>query len=189
MKPVQKAGLLLFAAAVQFVIMLTISEAIYPGYSIANNFISDLGVWGRRSAYIFNPSLVILGTLVLIAALIARRVMPMVPTFLLAVTGIGAIGVGIFNELIIIPHLVFAAMAFCGSGLAELSLVKHLETPFNYISAILGGGTLLAIILMVSGIHLGLGVGGMERMILYPAITFAIGLGGYLMADRADGKT
>ncbi len=183
MKPIQKVGLLLFAGGVQFVIMLTIAEALYPGYSIAQNFISDLGIWNRRSAYIFNPSVFILGFLAVIAALIARRVMPKIPSFLLLISGIGAMGVGIFNELIVVPHLAFAGMAFCGSGLAALSLVRHLKAPFKYMSAILGGCTLIAIALLVSGIHLGLGIGGMERMVLYPAITFGIGLGGYLMAD------
>jgi len=183
MKPIQKVGLLLFAGGVQFVIMLVIAEAVYPGYSIAHNYISDLGVWSHRSAYIFNPSVLILGALAVAAALMARSVMPKIPSLLLLTSGIGAIGVGIFNEQIMIPHMVFAGMAFVGSGFAAFSLVQHLKSPFNYISAILGGGTLLAMVLLVTGNYLGSGGGGLERMVLYPAITFAIGLGGYLMAE------
>jgi len=183
MKPLQKVGLLLFVGGVQFVIMLTISEAIYPGYSIAHNFISDLGLWNRRSAYIFNPSVFLLGGLATVAALIARKVMPKIPALLLLMSGIGAMGVAVFNELILIPHMIFAGMAFCGSGLAAFSLVHYVKPPFRYISAILGGSTLVAILLMVSGMYLGIGIGGMERMVVYPAVTFAIGFGGYLMAD------
>jgi len=90
-------------------------------------------------------------------------------------------GVGIFNELIVVPHLAFAechSVAPARGALARATL----ESPFKYMSAIFGC-TLIAIALLVSGIHLGLGIGGMERMVLYPAITFGIGLGGYLMAD------
>jgi len=33
-------------------------------------------------------------------------------------------------------------------------------------------------------VYLGLGVGGMERMILYPAMLWAIGFGAYLSAEE-----
>ena len=46
------AGMLFFVAATQFVLCLTISEALYPGYSIFGNYISDLGV--GPSSIVFN---------------------------------------------------------------------------------------------------------------------------------------
>ncbi len=53
------SGLVLFAGAAQFFLLVLIAEALYPQYSVANNYISDLGV--GSTAYIFNTSIVLLG--------------------------------------------------------------------------------------------------------------------------------
>jgi hypothetical membrane protein len=58
------AGMLFFIAATQFVLGLTIAEALYPGYSVSDNYISDLGI--GPSAVIFNSSVFLLGLLILI---------------------------------------------------------------------------------------------------------------------------
>jgi hypothetical membrane protein len=42
--------------------------------------------------------------------------------------------------------------------------------PFSVISVILGLITLGALVLFMVGMDLGLGVGGMERMIVYPIL-------------------
>ena len=52
------AGMLFFIAATQFVLGLTISEALYPGYSVSDNYISDLGI--GPSSIIFNSSVFLL---------------------------------------------------------------------------------------------------------------------------------
>src|SRR5437879_10566127 len=68
----QRAGLFLFVGIAQFaVIGLTVSEAVYSeasptGYSISQNYISDLGV--GPAALIFNPSIILVGVLVLATA-------------------------------------------------------------------------------------------------------------------------
>jgi hypothetical protein len=41
--------------------------------------------------------------------------------------------------------------------------------------------TLIAFVLTVSHHNMGLGPGGMERMILYPFALWAVGFGGYLL--------
>lgn len=186
MKPLQKSGVLLFAGGVQFAILLIVAETQYPGYSVANNYISDLGLWSCRSAYIFNPSVFTFGLLAVIAAVMAYRRIPKLSCALLMISGIGAMGVGIFNEMILIPHGISAMMAFNGGGLAVVSLVKYLKKPFKYMAVVLGGGTLLALVLLFAGVHLGLGAGGMERMVMYPELMFVIGLGGYLIAIDSE---
>jgi len=45
---------------------------------------------------------------------------------------------------------------------------------------------LLALVLFASGTFLGLGKGGMERMIAYPALLWAIGFGGHLISYSSD---
>jgi hypothetical protein len=52
----------------------------------------------------------------------------------------------------------------------------------SYFSLGAGVMTLVATVLYVNGIYLGLGPGGMERMVVYPVLLWSIGFGGYLMA-------
>src|SRR5437764_12255384 len=59
----QWAGLFLFAGTVQFAIGMIIAEAVYPTYSVATNYISDLGV--RAGGPIFNASIIRLGIAIL----------------------------------------------------------------------------------------------------------------------------
>jgi hypothetical protein len=54
---------------------------------------------------------------------------------------------------------------------------------------ILGEATLTATILFVTTRdfgYLGLGVGGMERMMAYPTLLWIISLGGYLLGNYSD---
>jgi len=52
------AGMLFFAAVTQFVLGLSVAEALYPGYSLSDQYISDLGT--GPSAIVFNSSVFIL---------------------------------------------------------------------------------------------------------------------------------
>jgi len=51
-------------------------------------------------------------------------------------------------------------------------------------SLLLGALTLSSLMLFVLGNYIGLGAGGMERMIAYPVILWGVGFGGYLMASE-----
>ncbi|MFX1517685.1 MAG: DUF998 domain-containing protein [Promethearchaeota archaeon] len=66
------AGVLFFIAVTQFVLGLTIAEALYPGYSVSDNYISDLGI-GPLSI-IFNSSVFLLGLLLIIGTYFLRHV-------------------------------------------------------------------------------------------------------------------
>ena len=46
---------------------------------------------------------------------------------------------------------------------------------------ILGTLGLISLILYVPGIYLGLGKGGMERLIVYPNLLWALGFGGWII--------
>ena len=52
------AGILFFIAATQFVLGITLAEALYPGFSMSGNYISDLGI--GPSSMIFNSSVFLL---------------------------------------------------------------------------------------------------------------------------------
>jgi hypothetical membrane protein len=176
------AGALLFIAASQFILGLVIAEALYPGYSISANYISDLGV--GPSAMVFNVSVFLTGLLVIIAAYFLQRGFNYrVLTVLLVLTAIGAMGVGVFTEHSGSIHGVVSLIAFLFGGLSAIASCRLLKLPFSVIAAILGLMCLGALVLFMTKVYLGLGVGGMERMIVYPLLAWGAGFGGYLIGQ------
>ncbi len=185
------SGTLLLVGGIQFGIALIIAEAIYPGYSVSANYISDLGVWSKSSAVVFNPSIMVLGLTVLASSyFVNRQFKSRGIAGLFALAGAGSLGVGIFpeNTFVIngipIIHSLSALVALVGGGIAAVSLYKIMKSPFRYLSVIVGITTLTATVLFIttrdSG-YLGLGVGGMERMMAYPTLLGIIGFGGFLL--------
>jgi hypothetical membrane protein len=189
----RKAGTLLFVAGAQFSILLIVAEAVFPEYSVSGNYISDLGVWSRPSAIIFNPSIMVFGFFLLLGAYYVQRSSKMFPfSAFLGLAGLGALGVGIFPEDtflvngIPLIHSIFALFAFVFGGIAAVTCYKVVRGPFRYLSALLGVASLVALVLFTlteSYGYLGLGVGGMERMIVYPTQLWIIGFGGYMLSS------
>jgi len=185
------AGILLLVGSIQFTITLLIAEAIYPGYSTSANYISDLGVWGRPSAVLFNPSIVIFGSLNLVSSYLIKKQFKLGKiAYLFALAAIGTLTVGLFPENTFLIngfpaiHGIAALLAFVMGGAAAVAAYKYTKSPFKVISLVLGVGTLLAFVLFVTTAifgYLGIGVGGMERMITYPTLLWTISLGGYLL--------
>jgi hypothetical membrane protein len=190
------AGALFFIAVTQFVLGLIVSEALYSGYSISGNYISDLGV--GSSSMIFNSSVFLLGLLLVIGAYFLQRAFDFrMLTVLLVLTAIGAMGVGIFTEDFGIIHSAVSLIVFLFGGLSAIFSVvcsyvhrsNLLKMPFSVISVILGLMTLGSLVLFVGKIYLGLGAGGMERMIAYPILMWGAGFGGYLIAYPEERTT
>jgi hypothetical membrane protein len=190
------AGTLLLVGGVQFVIALIIAEAIYPNYSVSANYISDLGVWSKPSAAIFNPSIILFGSTVLASSYFIKKQFKLGKiAYLLALAGAGALGVGVFPENtflvngIPVIHSISALIAFVIGGIAAVAAYKYTKPPFKVISVILGAATLTATVLFFTTRdygYLGLGVGGMERMMAYPTLLWIISLGGYLLGNYSD---
>lgn len=96
----------------------------------------------------------------------------------------------IFTEDAGIIHSIVSLVAFLFSGLSAIfaAVCSHLhefkliKMPFSIIAIILGLTTLRGLALFVGKIYLGLGVGGMECMVVYPALMWGAGFGVYLMA-------
>jgi hypothetical membrane protein len=183
------AGALIFVAVTQFVLGVIVSEALYSGYSISENYVSDLGV--GSSSIIFNSSVFLMGLLLISGAYFLHRAFGftmLTVTFVL--TAIGAMGVGIFTLDAGIIHSVTALIFFLFSGLSAIFAVicsyvhgfKLMKMPFSALAVILGLTELGGVVLFVGKIYFGLGVGGMQRMVLYPVLIWLVGFGGYLMA-------
>jgi len=185
------AGALIFVASAQFIVALIVAEAFYPGYSVAQNYISDLGATCRATctvvqptSTIFNSSVTLLGLLTLVSSyFIQRGFRSRVFTYLVFMTGIGATGVGVFPETAGVIHHIVSLITFVFAGLSAIASFRLQKAPLSYLSVLLGLITLLALTLYVSNIFLGLGPGGMERMIVYPALIWAVGFGAWLMAS------
>jgi hypothetical membrane protein len=175
------AGVIFFIAASQFILGLMVAEALYPGYSISTNYISDLGV--GPSSTVFNVSIFIVGLLAIIGTYFLHRALHFTAvTILLAIAALAAMNVGIFTENSEPMHTIASVFVFLFSGLSTIFSYKFTKYPFNIIVILLGVTSLSALILFIGNIYLGLGVGGMERMIVYPILIWMIGFGGFLSA-------
>ncbi len=191
------AGALLFVGSAQFAVLMIVAEAVYPSYSVSENFISDLGVWSKPSAVVFNPSILLFGLLTVVGAYYFYRASKLRGfCALLSLTGLGGLGVGVFPEDTFLVggfpifHGIFALLAFLSGALAAISSGhRAVKGPFRVLSIFLGIGSLLALVLFLvtaSIGYLGLGVGGMERMITYPTLLWTVGFGGYLLTPSQN---
>ncbi|MFA4957615.1 MAG: DUF998 domain-containing protein [Candidatus Methanoperedens sp.] len=184
------AGASFFVGAVQFVIGMHLAEFLYPGYSVSGNFISDLGATCRAtciiyqpSASIFNFSVILLGILILSGSyFIWREFKSSLMTSLFCLSGLGAIGVGMFPETAGFLHVIVSFIAFFFAGLGAIAASKVVKAPFSYFSILMGIASITAIVLYGTNIYLGLGPGGMERMMAYPVLLWSVSFGGYLMS-------
>jgi hypothetical membrane protein len=186
------AGASLFVGAVQFVTGMHLAEYLYPGYSVSGNFISDLGATCRAtctifqpSASIFNFSVILLGLLIILSSyFIWREFRSSLITALFCLSGLGAIGVGLFPETAGFLHVIVSFITFFFGGLGAIAAAKKVKSPFSYFSILMGIASIIALVLFGANIYLGLGPGGMERMIAYPVLLWAISFGGYLMSPQ-----
>jgi len=190
------AGALIFVGVVQFVLCMLVAECLYLNYSVSKNYISDLGV--GATALIFNVSVFLLGAMVLASVyFLKQKVQSRILLGFLALCGVGAMGVGIFPENSpYMLHTVFSLIAFLFAALSAIASYKIQKSPMSYFAVILGLMALAALILFVysetfvnmggaseAAFYLGLGKGGLERMIVYPVLLWAAGFGGYLTKE------
>ncbi len=191
------ALLLILAGFVIFMGIIT-AEALYPAtYTTNANAISDLGgteppdsVVLQPSATIFDLAMMTTGVMVAGASWFVhqafRRRSVTIP---IAILGVAALGVGVFPGNTGTIHAIFAMFAFVSGGVAALGAARVTTTPFRQLSGLLGAITLVVLgsYMLVGDAHplAGLGIGGIERWIVYPVIVWLIAFGGYL-AGRPD---
>jgi len=192
----RKAGAFIFVGVAQFAVLLIVAEALFPNYSVSNNYISDLGaichrppaplngcVFVQPTSSVFNGSIIFLGVFLIIATyfLLRSKVSMVVPVFTL-LSAIGCIGVGTFTEATGTPHGIFSLLTFVSIGLLALVSYGVQKSPLKYFSIVAGVATLASLVLFMTGVYLGLGIGGMERMIVYPVMVWSLAFSGHLMA-------
>jgi hypothetical membrane protein len=205
---VRLGAVLWIAGAVQFVLtMVVVQLAWTTPYDIATNAISDLGAVScaensMGTSYVcsplhvvFNASIILFGVLVAVGALATRPGFP--PTRssawaspILVVAGSGALLVGLFPEDTIgTLHALGATMAFVGSSAAMLLFAVSMSGRprwSGYRQLSLGCGLFSGATIVASGIRESwgpIGFGGLERMIVAPAILWLMVLGARLAAN------
>ena len=192
------AGIILLIGCLQFLLAVNLAETQFPGYSVAKNTLSDLGGTVppvEPSAIIFNISVVILGILGLVTVyLILKSGGCRLFSSCLAISSIGAVGVGLFPEYTGSAHIFFALLTFLFGSLAVIfSYRLGLNIPMVIVSMVTG---LISLLIILSFFILGfgptnpliafLGIGGTERFIVYPVLFYLIALGGYLTSRGED---
>ena len=172
------AGMLIFIGASLSLMGIVIAEALSPGYHVSQ-VISDLGV--EQTAVFFNLSIILFGGLFVAAAyLLIKAGTGTWFCALMALTGVAQACVGIFPETLGLPHQAAAAVVFIGGCSMAILSFRVFPVPWAALGVII----LAAIILLVTEFYFGLGKGGMERVIVYPLILWALGSGALLMAGK-----
>jgi hypothetical membrane protein len=196
-------GPLLWALCCQYFFAEIIAAHAFRGeYSLADNYISDLGAVLCTPALcsplhaFMNASFVLQGFLIFAGSVFLRRNFrhsygTEAGLLLLAVSGVGLVCVGLAPEDINPAlHYSGATAHFLSGGVGMvvlgLSLLGRARTAkLGRITLAAGTTTLVASVLLGKHHYLGLGVGGMERFAAYPYTAWLTGIGvGMLSAGR-----
>ncbi len=189
---------LLVAAVLQFVAAMAVAQFLYPysNYSLQRNDISDLGYpAGSAHGLVFDTSISLLGLLTIVAVVLIRtaftsRTTTRIGLVALALAGLFAFTVGRFPEhspeLGGHLHSIVAALTFFLSGLSllflGLAMVRDTRWRrmrlYTFASGIV---TWIALVLYVGGHDVGLGPGGMERVIVAPVLLWSVVAGVHLL--------
>ena len=185
------AGVILFVGSFGFILAMQVAEFIDgASYNAANNYISDLGTFCTSTTCVelpshnlFDASVFLIGFAIAMGSyFLYRAFRNKVFSGLLILSGIGAMGVGIFPENFVLEHEIFSFVVFFFGALAAIAAYKIERKPLNYFSPIIGAFSVVMLVLFLTGNNLGLGVGGMERMVAYPVLLWGVGLGGHMIA-------
>jgi hypothetical membrane protein len=176
-----------------FLIGLLLAESWYPGYSSRIDYVSDLGI--GPTALIYNASVFLLGVCVLVGAYFIEQEIRYKPFFVvLVLTGIGAMGVGIFPASMQPMHSLFTLIAILFAGISALVSYKILSPPLSYVSVILGAISIISAIIFIPYLglptgdtteYLGMAKGSMERWAINPVLAWIMTVGGYFV-NRND---
>jgi hypothetical membrane protein len=197
------AGALAFGAAAQWLLLVIVAEAQYPNYTTQRNFLSDLGATCHRglaaapcvvvfpAAPIWNATLSLLGLLSLISAvLMVRATRARAMSGFFGAYGLGALIAGVVPETLLAVHELASLAAFIAGGVAAILAFRKFSSPLRQFSLALGVIALLCVIpLTFQGPFyrwndiFGLGLGGVERMVVYPIIIWQLALGASLMGE------
>lgn len=199
-------GLAWASIAHYFVVEELVRQGWSLPYSRRTNFISDLGALtcgtyeGREVCspdhVWINVSFAAVGVAAGLGAVLVRAVAPDLVTrpalALYVAGGVGSVLVGLFPEDTVGPlHAAGAGLFFVGANLGHVLLGsrlprsrRRLARPYGTALMIVGAVGLVGAALVVTGTDLGLGIGLVERVVVYGADVGFIATGLALVASR-----
>ena len=188
------AGIILFVGAFGFILAMQVSEFIDgASYNVANNYISDLGTYCTTTCVelpshnLFDTSVFLVGLAIALGSYFLYRAFKnRIFSVLMILSGIGAMGVGLFPENFATEHELFSFVVFFFGGLGAIAAYKIERKPLNYFSPIIGIFSIVMLVFFLVGNNLGMGVGGMERLVAYPELLWGVGLGAHMIAWDSD---
>jgi hypothetical membrane protein len=213
-RSVHHAAIVWTVGVLQFLVAMIVTQLGWssPSYSLAQNYISDLGAvkcgsFGGRTIcspwyLVFDISIVLLGALLIVGVLLVPTAFPTrrsrtVGLGFLVIAGLGAIGVGLSPEDVnLTVHQIAALFAFAGGAFAliVLGFAMFRDTRWNGYrgySMISGLFALIALGLFVAkswqwgGLWADLGPGGIERLIVAPILLWVLVASIHLLRIRS----
>lgn len=190
-------------ASIQYyLVQLVVMLAWMAHFSLASNTISDLGNTNcglYNGRYICSPlhalmnaSFVVLGATMMIGAVLVYQEFretegSLVGFSFMGLAGAGTILVGLFPENSVSSlHFIGALLPFLvgNIGLIVLGAVLDLPKTLKLYTLLSGVISLLALGFYLTHYYLGLGPGGMERLVAYPQTMWLIVFGIYLSRNH-----
>ena len=195
-----KLGPILYVSSIQFfAVQIFVAMQWNPPYSLARDTISDLGntacgTFNSRPVCsplhgLMNASFIVLVVAmtagsILISRKFAKSRAATVGFAAMAASGIGVIIVGIFPENSIPAfHGLGAAIPFTlgNAALIIIAAAPVLPAALRLYSFLSGTLAVLALVSYSSRHYLGLGEGGIERVVAYPQVVWLIVIGIFLL--------
>jgi len=183
-----------------FAVQLFAARQWRPPYNLSRDTISDLGntacgTWNARYVCspfhsLMNASFVALGITMTLGSVLVSRYFAngrasKAGFAAMAISGLGVIMVGFFPENSVpLLHGIGAAIPFVlgNASLIILALSLKMPAPLRLYFCLSGVIALLGLAAYTSSHDLGLGEGGMERVVAYPQTVCLIVIGCYLTA-------
>jgi hypothetical membrane protein len=213
-RSVHHAAILWLVGALQFLTAMIVTQFGWsnPSYSLAQNYISDLGAvhCGTFGGHyvcspwhlVFDVSVVLFGALLILGVLLIPTAFPTrrsrtIGLGLLVLAAFGAIGVGLSPEDVnLAVHETVALLAFAGGALAliVLGFAMFRDTRwdgYRGYTMLSGLFALVALILFVAkswqwgGLWADLGDGGIERLIVAPILLWIAVVSIHLLRIRS----
>lgn len=185
-----------------FVLQLIVARAWAHPYSIANNTISDLGntqcgIYGGRDVCsplhsLMNISFILLGSFMMLGSVLIYQEfretrLALVGFGCMFLAGVGSLLVGIFPENTIgALHTSGAFLPFFvgNVGIIILGFALALPRGLRIYTILSGAIALVALLFFVTNHYLGIGIGGMERIVAYPQTIWLIVFGIYISKNH-----
>jgi len=204
LKSYPKLGPILYVAGIQYFVVQLLSALRWsPPYSMSRDTISDLGntacgTWNGRyvcspSHDLMNWSFIVLGATMMAGSVLifrhfAKGRAAAAGFAAMTASGFGVVMVGIFPEnSVSVLHGLGTAIPFVLGNIAlfVLALTLEMTVLLRAYSFLSGGVALLALMAYASSHYLGLGEGGIERVVAYPQTVCLAVIGCYLIVKSS----